>query len=139
MHVLLCFLIFENPGITQRYNDSALNGANPVLKNGLIPVTITNDGVVKKTDFTQKWYNYTNKEWTNAVVLKNEDFYNAGDAIAEENIKQYYVWVPRYRYQLWNVDGENRYPNGTEKESAINIAFEDSCKCPKWNIWMPNV
>ena len=49
------------------------------------------------------------------------------EVIPEENIKQYYVWIPRYKYQLWNVNGENKYPNG-EKESAINIVFESKDK-----------
>ena len=49
------------------------------------------------------------------------------EVIPEDNIKQYYVWIPRYKYELWNVNGENKYPNG-EKESAINIVFESKNK-----------
>ena len=49
------------------------------------------------------------------------------EVIPESDIKQYYVWIPRYKYQLWNVNGENKYPNGTS-ESAINILFESKDK-----------
>ena len=45
------------------------------------------------------------------------------EVIPESDIKQYYVWIPRYRYELWNVNGESKFPNGTS-ESAINIVFE---------------
>ena len=32
------------------YTEDTLNGADPVLKTDLIPVTIDNDGTVKKAD-----------------------------------------------------------------------------------------
>ena len=50
------------------------------------------------------------------------------EVIPESDIKQYYVWIPRYKYELWNVNGENKYPNGTSSESAINIVFESKDK-----------
>ena len=34
-------------------------------------------------------------------------------------VQQMYVWIPRYRYQLWNVN------NGSSDPQAINIVFED--------------
>ena len=67
------------------------------------------------------WYSYENKIWANAVILTGDDIYNAGDAIKEEEIKQYYVWIPRYRYKLWNVNSE--LSEGAEQ--PINIVFEN--------------
>ncbi len=111
-------------GQTQ-YSEMLLNGADPVLKGNLIPVVIESNGTVKKADITQKWYQYENKEWANAVILKDESMvYEKNEVIPEENIKQYYVWIPRYRYQLWNVTLEESYPNGKSSENAINIVFE---------------
>ena len=111
-----------------RYKEEDLNGADPVIDGDLVPVKIESDGTVKKADLENAWYNYTNKEWANAVILKTNKEYKNEEVIPEENIKQYYVWIPRYKYQLWNVgsgtlDSDSNYPNGTS-ESPINIVFE---------------
>ena len=114
---------------SERHKEDILHGADPVIKNNLIPVTINNNGKVYKADITSEWYSYENHIWANAIVLKDnitlEDAKDEDGSIKEENIKQYYVWIPRYRYQLWNVNSENKYPNGTTGESAINIVFEN--------------
>ena len=111
------------------YKESLLNGADPVLSDNLIPVTIA-DGTVTYADVKNKWYSYEDKIWANAVILKNNVTHSVGEIIPESDIKQYYVWIPRYKYQLWNVNGENKYSNGTEKESAINIVFESKTATP---------
>ena len=100
------------------YKDSILNGADPELKDNLVPVVINNDGTVKKADLSKEWYNYTNKTWANAVILNGNDTYSAGDTIIEDAIKAYYVWIPRYKYQIF-YDGVN----DTTKQ-LINITFE---------------
>ncbi len=100
------------------YKDSILNGADPELKDNLVPVVINNDGTVKKASLYSEWYNYTNKTWANAVLLNGNDTYSAGDTISEDAIKAYYVWIPRYKYQIF-YDGTN----ATSKQ-LINIKFE---------------
>ena len=100
------------------YKDNVLNGADPELKDNLVAVTINNDGIVKKADIYSEWYNYTNKTWANAVLLNGDDTYKVGDTIEENNIKAYYVWIPRYKYQIF-YDGTN----ATTKQ-LINITFE---------------
>ena len=101
------------------YKDTVLNGADPELKDNLVAVTINTDGIVKKADTKTEWYNYTNKEWANAVLLNGNDTYKVGDTIEENNIKAYYVWIPRYKYQIF-YDGVN----ATTKQ-LINIEFEN--------------
>ena len=101
------------------YKDSILNGADPELKDNLVAVTIDTDGIVKKADIYSEWYNYTNKTWANAVLLNGDDTYSAGDTIIEDAIKAYYVWIPRYKYQIF-YDGVN----DTTKQ-LINIEFEN--------------
>ena len=100
------------------YKDTVLNGADPELKDNLVAVTIDKYGTVKKTDIYSEWYNYTNKTWANAVLLNGNDTYKVGDTIEENNIKAYYVWIPRYKYQIF-YDGVN----DTTKQ-LINIEFE---------------
>lgn len=90
------------------------------------------------------WYDYDNKKWANAVMVKSistknktltngtactgtdgyctrEDYMNATDAIdiPDDDILGYYVWIPRYRYQLFNVSSESISP------TKIKIAFEN--------------
>ena len=111
-----------------RYKEEILNGAYPEIKNELIPVTIESNGTVTYADIRKEWYSYKNKIWANAVILKDNVTHSVGEVIPESDIKQYYVWIPRYKYELWNVNGENKYPNGTSSESAINIVFESKDK-----------
>lgn len=94
------------PELPDPYSDSILNGADPVLTGGLIPVTITNNGTVEYADVYESWYDYSNKQWANAVILVDGAGakYDEGDVINEDDIQAYFVWVPKYKYKLWNVD-----------------------------------
>ena len=106
-----------------KYTEAKLNGADPELKSDMKPVTIDNDGTVKMADIYTSWYSYSNKRWANAVVLTDSTTsYEAGDTIQADNIKAYYVWIPRYRYEIFN--------DGTSAVSVqeINIVFENKNK-----------
>ena len=82
----------------------------PVLDDGMIPVVFdtSNDTVVKTVSSTDNsWYNYSNQEWANAVLVKENStqtraYYkvNPGMKINQSDILTYYVWIPRYKYQL---------------------------------------
>jgi len=109
------------------YKETILNGADPVIKEDLIPIIIANDGAVKKADTTTEWYNYNNKQWANAVILMDKTItYKDGDTIPESNIESYFVWIPRYKYKIFD---EGTYTDATElqdeKEQLIEIVFED--------------
>ena len=101
-----------------------INGLEPpVIQDGMISVTFDSNGNTIKADTSKEWYNYCNKEWANAVAVTNEsrDKYKSagvGTEIAESDILAYYVWIPRYKYQLWNVDGNASNPQ------EIKIEFE---------------
>ncbi len=116
--------------------------SEPELYQGMIPVIFDEDGRVKVADTSipQKWYSYKNHMWANAVLvdcrienIKNKYFDGVklrtdivGNEIPMEDILQMYVWIPRYKYKLWNAE------NGTSDEQAIEIAFE-SKDTPKSN------
>jgi len=110
------------------YNESILNGTYPVLKDPLIPVTIEDDGTVKRGDLSTEWYSYTNKKWANAIILKDESTknnYKTNDVIPEDAIESYFVWIPRYRYKIFN---EGNYPTLTTLENKvqeIEVVFEN--------------
>ena len=57
---------------TTTYTEGILNGTDPVLKDELVPITIQNDGTVKKADLESEWYSYANKNWANAVILEDQ-------------------------------------------------------------------
>ena len=114
----------EEPG-NIAYKEEILNGTEPKLEEPLIPVTIEDDGTVKKADTTSKWYSYEEKRWANAVILKEESkSYNNGEVIPEEEIESYFVWIPKYSYKLWDL---GNYTDWTEidesKVHAIEIRF----------------
>ena len=121
-HKTKCELYFKTG-----YKENILNGTDPVLEDPLIPVTIESDGTVKKADIGSEWYNYTNKEWANAVILFDEsEDYLAGEVIPEEKIESYFVWIPKYRYQLWDLGQyDNLTSIDTSKVHEISIIFGD--------------
>ena len=114
----------EEPGnIT--YKEEILNGTEPKLSGALIPITIENDGTVKKADTSTEWYSYEEKRWANAVILKDETkTYNNGEVIPEEEIESYFVWIPKYSYKLWDL---GNYSSTTaideSKVHSIEIRF----------------
>lgn len=99
--------------------------SRPQLSNNMIPI-IYEGNTVKKADVNSKWYNYSSKEWANAVLVKeiksndsSKSRYDykeapAGTIINEDDILGYFVWIPRFRYQLFDSD----------EAISINIAFE---------------
>src|SRR5574344_1501430 len=106
------------------YKDTVLNGADPVLATDMLPVTIANDGVVTYANTSTEWYNYTNKTWANAVKLiaSPSKTYKTGDTISEADIETYLVWIPRYKYELWNVGVSDVTSSDVPK--TIPITFE---------------
>jgi len=115
---------------TLAYRDTILNGADPVLKTGMIPVIIESDGTVRKADTTKKWYDYDAKMWANAVTVSetNRSSYESADSgtiISETDILTYFVWIPRYRYRLWYVEAlDENTELDTTKVHSIDIVFE---------------
>ncbi len=109
-----------------KYKEEILNGADPVLKDKLIPVVIDSKGGVTRADENAKWYNYANREWANAVILNdNVKTPEVGQSIKEEDIESYFVWIPRYRYKIFS---DEKYSSLTEIEDrvqTIDVIFEN--------------
>ena len=80
------------------YKEGILNGADPVLSGNLVPVVISDTGVVTKANTSSNWYSYADKKWANSVILKDKSInYKNDDIIPEDNIESYFVWIPKYR------------------------------------------
>ncbi len=107
----------------------------PELYQGMIPVIYGDNGIMYVADTDSDWYNYQDHRWGNAVLvdasnetIKNKYFKEdnqlrediVGKEVPMEEVLQMYVWVPRYKYQLFNVTGTSKVP-----EQMINIKFEE--------------
>ena len=122
-----------------KYTEGILNGTDPVLKDGLIPVTIDNDGVVKKSSLGWEWYDYETRQWANAVILNDEtEVYYDGEVIPEEVIESYFVWIPRYKYKIFDMGKYEGLTSVNNKQQTIDVIFgtettsdtSSSCKTP---------
>ena len=110
------------------------SGVNtPDLSDNMIPVYYDEcDEVWKKADSTNKssiyrWYNYNEKIWANSVTVSSTNrstYKNAdpGTTIPMDDILTMQVWVPRYKYKVWNYN-----ENGTvaSDPQEIEITFEN--------------
>ena len=49
---------------------------------------------------------------------------NVGTTIKNEHISSYYVWIPRFKYKLWNVTGTKGIDSYNAYKQGIDIIFE---------------
>ncbi len=108
----------------------------PNLVEGLIPVMYKDSKWVKADESNStseyQWYDYDNKQWANAVLVNNtnRDTYKsvaAGTEINASDILAYYVWIPRYKYKVWNINktvGQSSINGYNPEETGIDIVFE---------------
>ncbi len=116
--------LYERSGIHKdKWTDKTLNGADPVLKDPLIPVEIKPNGEVYYANLNSEWYNYSEKRWANAVILTDTaDEYSVGQHILEKDIESYFVWIPRYQYKIWNLANTEEYTKTIDLETIVNTA-----------------
>ena len=103
------------------------SGANrPVLAEGMIPITYDGSKWVKADEYGayNNWYDYGKQKWANAVMVTSASrskYMNdsIGTEVKEADILAYYVWIPRYKYKLFNAT----YASGTSAQ-VIDVVFE---------------
>ena len=98
------------------YKDNS-SANTPILFKNMVPIKYENNKWII-ADLGQKWYDYDAKEWANAVVLNSGVTKNVGDEVTEEEISLWYVWIPRYKYTIFNGNNES------VSEQLINVTFE---------------
>ena len=101
----------------------------PELYDNMIPVNYNNGKwVVADTNNNKQdnlWYSYSNQKWANAVVVSDKSKYkNIGTVIDNNDVMGYYVWIPRFRYKLWNAT-EERMDSYNAYDDGIDIIFEN--------------
>ena len=98
------------------YKDNS-SANTPILFKNMVPIKYENNKWII-ADLGQKWYDYDAKEWANAVVLNSGVTKNVGDEVTEEEISLWYVWIPRYKYTIFNGNNESA------AAQLINVTFE---------------
>ena len=71
--------------------------------------------VVAKNDTNNPgdWYDYSQKKWANAVTVKDYTKYQTpGTPINENDILGYWVYIPRYAYEVQRRDATDHYVDG---------------------------
>ena len=128
-----CIIKIENgkkvtycPTLTEDLEEDPSGANRPVLAEGMIPITYDGNNWIKADEYGayNNWYDYGNQKWANAVMVTStkRDTYmnaNAGTTIPENDILAYYVWIPRYKYKLFNAT----YASGTSPQ-VIDVVFE---------------
>ena len=116
------------------HTDAVQNGEYinpPELVDGLIPVklSVSGDTVTTVATTDPEWYDYDNKKWANAVLVKASGVKTraqnsvVGTVIDESDILAYYVWIPRYSYKVWQYTGVSNL--GQEREIDIKFISQD--------------
>ncbi len=110
------------------------SGANkPVLDSAMIPVYYDESTETwKKADETNtnkkyKWYDYDSKMWANSVTVSstNRGTYKSasvGTEIPMDDILTMQVWIPRYKYKVWNYNADGQQKSNPQ---SIEITFEE--------------
>ena len=108
------------------------SGANePVLDDGMIPVYYDEETEVwRKADSSNQnksWFDYSNKMWANSVMVSetNRSKYQSasvGTEIPMDDILTMEVWIPRYKYKVWNYNADG---TKSSNEQQIEISFEN--------------
>ena len=109
------------------------SGANtPDLSDNMIPVYYDETSETwKKADSTNQnvryqWYNYDDKMWANSVTVSSTNrstYLNAdpGTTIPMDDILTMQVWIPRYKYKVWNYNADGTVASEPQE---IEITFE---------------
>ena len=102
----------------------------PVLDDAMIPVYYDEETETwKKADSANKgntWYDYCEKKWANSVTVSstNRSTYQkavVGTEIPMDDILTMQVWIPRYKYKVWNYNADG---TKTSNPQEIEITFE---------------
>ena len=100
----------------------------PVLDDGMIPVYYDEStSSWKKADSSNNnnnWYDYDSKKWANSVTVSstNRSTYKSasvGTEIPMDDILTMQVWIPRYKYKVWNYNSSGETSSSPQEIEII--------------------
>ena len=79
-----------------------------------------------RTSFNTIYQNllYGYSEFTPMTLQEYYASSNPGTYVLDADIASQYVWIPRYKYRVWNVLGEDNVDTYDANHKGIDIAFE---------------
>ena len=97
--------------------------------NTLTPVIYDGDNWVI-ADVTEKWYDYSNQKWANAVILNSNVKKEIGDTITVDGKNSdalaMFVWIPRYEYKIEGTYGKGGTSATSPGEIEINFITKET-------------
>lgn len=128
------------------YNLDSSGANRPILDDSMIPVYYDDEsGIWRKADVNNrdayyKWYDYNQKMWANAVLVKesgshSREYYLSDEALGQEvlmeDILAFFTWIPRYKYLVTNIarnsDVRSDYKD-IQFENGINNTGNVECR-----------
>lgn len=120
-------------------NSSFKVGADETFKK-ISKITIgtilTYNKVLTDSDFSKKYktsmqiiYDGLLSGYDEFIPMTLEEYYqtrNNGFTINNNDISSFYVWIPRYKYRVWNITGEDNIDSYNAKINGIQISFENN-------------
>ena len=103
------------------YND-ALTAAEVASNYSVTNTSVCGNGIV--CDNLKLYYNFASgKATTNSRAIYSSS--TAGTTIANADILAFYVWIPRYKYKVWNMSKQIGNSTYDAYNAGIDIVFED--------------
>ena len=78
-------------------------------------------------DNTDNWFNYTNKQWANAVTVTKEslsEYQDKHTTIDNNDVLGYWVYIPRYAYEVQRRDATDKNVNPQNFDIVFQTADE---------------
>ena len=116
-------------------NGNSNNDCQVDIDANIIPVKYDSGKWVKAdVNAAGDWYDYGNKKWANAVTVTSDkvDTYKsaaAGIEIPNDDVLGYWVYIPRYAYEVMRPDATDRVV--PEQNFSIKFETADSAKYTK--------
>jgi hypothetical protein len=121
-------------GVREKPN---LEANSPNLDSGIIPVLYDDENdnwvTADKENANKSWYDYDSGKWANGILVTDSTrskYLDAkvGTIINMSDVLAFYVWIPRFKYRVWNVSrnltGEDNYSYKAYSE-GIDIKWEN--------------
>ena len=110
--------------LPEPYQESENIEIPDLYNNTLTPVIYVGDNW-RVADVTEKWYDYSNQEWANAVILNSSVKKKIGDAVTVEgenpDALAMFVWIPRYEYKIEGIYGKGGTSKASPGEIEVNF------------------
>lgn len=120
-----------------RSNSSFKIGTNETFKkvsNITVGTILTYNKILTDDDFEKNYktsmqiiYDGLLSGYNEFIPMTLEEYYQTRDngfVIESKDISSFYVWIPRYKYRLWNATGEDNTDSYNAKDKGIDILFE---------------